>query len=64
MTCDELMSIVWGAVIRQHTAKGERERRVPKETADALRSAGLFKTWVPKGLGGWEVEPVAACRMF
>lgn len=51
-------------VIREHGPKGEIERRVPKEVADALRAAGLFKTWIPESLGGWEVEPVVACRMF
>lgn len=66
MRYDELMSIVQSVepTIREHAARGERERRVPQETADALREAGLFKTWVPKSLGGWEVEPLAACRMF
>jgi alkylation response protein AidB-like acyl-CoA dehydrogenase len=66
MTYEELISIVRRVepVIREHAAEGERERRVPKETADALRAAGLFRTWVPKSLGGFEVEPVAACRAF
>jgi alkylation response protein AidB-like acyl-CoA dehydrogenase len=66
MTRDELMAIVRDIepVIRKHAAAGERDRRVPKETADAIRTAGLFKIWVPKALGGWEVDPVTGCRVF
>jgi alkylation response protein AidB-like acyl-CoA dehydrogenase len=64
VTHDELISIIRRVepVIREHAARGERERRVPKETADALRAAGLFKLWLPKEFGGWQMEPLAACR--
>jgi alkylation response protein AidB-like acyl-CoA dehydrogenase len=66
MTYEDLLTIVRRVepVIREHADRGERDRRVPTETADAFRAAGLFKTWVPKTLGGWEVEPVAACRIY
>lgn len=66
MNYEELSSILRGVepTIRRHGLEGERQRWVPQETADALRDAGLFKIWLPRPLGGWEVEPVVACRIF
>ena len=66
MKDEELGALIRGLepIIREHGPRGEIERRVPKEVADSLRAAGLFRTWIPKSLGGWEVEPVVACRMF
>jgi alkylation response protein AidB-like acyl-CoA dehydrogenase len=66
MRSEELSSVIQqlSPAIREHAPKGEIERRVPKEVADALRAAGLFKTWIPKALGGWEIEPVVAIRAF
>lgn len=64
MEYGELLSRVQGleTLIREHSAEGERERRVPKATAEAIRAAGLLKVWVPRTLGGDEMSPVDACR--
>ncbi|MHC5064049.1 MAG: acyl-CoA dehydrogenase family protein [Planctomycetota bacterium] len=66
MEFEELMAIVRRVepTIHENRAQGERERRVPNATAKALVEAGLLKTWIPKALGGWEVDPITACRMF
>jgi len=66
MEINDLLAVVRRVepVIRENAAEGERERRVPKATAEALVKSGLLKTWVPEALGGWGVEPPAACRLF
>jgi alkylation response protein AidB-like acyl-CoA dehydrogenase len=51
-------------ILRAGASVAETERNVPKSTVDAIRDAGLFKIWVPKNLGGWEVDPVTALRIF
>jgi alkylation response protein AidB-like acyl-CoA dehydrogenase len=42
----------------------EADCKVPKEAIDAIREAGLFRIWIPEKLGGWDVDPVTACRIF
>jgi len=66
MDAEDLLAIARQVepVIRENTAQGERERRVPKATAEALVKSGLLKIWVPEALGGREVGPVRACRLF
>ncbi|HEV8360742.1 MAG TPA: acyl-CoA dehydrogenase family protein [Candidatus Thermoplasmatota archaeon] len=49
--------------LREHAAEGERQRRVPKASWDALRSAGLLRLYLPKGLGGLEADPVTVARV-
>lgn len=40
--------------IRAHAAEGERDRRLPDATREALRGAGLFGMLQPRGCGGLE----------
>jgi alkylation response protein AidB-like acyl-CoA dehydrogenase len=42
--------------LRERAAEAERERRIPKATIDELQSAGLFKLFVPRRLGGHEAS--------
>jgi alkylation response protein AidB-like acyl-CoA dehydrogenase len=51
-------------VVRQYAASAERERRLPPAVMTALVEAGLLRTWVPRALGGLELEPVAALQLF
>ena len=51
-------------VIRNGAARAESEGNVPAEVREALRAAGLFRIWIPASLGGWEVDPVTALRIF
>jgi len=50
------------SVISEHADDGERIARVPDATAAAFREAGLFNMWLPKSLGGWEVDPISGCK--
>ncbi len=42
--------------VRAQAAAAERARRVPDETAQALRAAGLFRMVQPRRFGGWEQD--------
>src|SRR5256885_16549395 len=39
-------------LIREHAARGERERRVPEESLKALIDAGVFRLGQPRRYGG------------
>ncbi len=39
----------------------ERERVIPQDVLDAMHAARLFRTLIPKSLGGEEVEPTVFC---
>ena len=51
-------------IIRQHADEAERERRLSTPVAGAMRDAGLYRMWRPKALGGLEVDPMTAFRVF
>ena len=48
-----------GPVLSANTAEGERLRRLPQESFDALTSSGLLTMLTPKSMGGLEVDPVS-----
>lgn len=43
-------------LLRANAAAGDRDRRLPEETIDALVKSGLFRIWVPKRYGGYEAD--------
>ena len=51
-------------VIRAHAADAKRERRLSAPVAAAMRAAGLYRMWRPKGLGGLEVDPMTAFQVL
>jgi indole-3-acetate monooxygenase len=50
-------------LIEQYRDEGERQRRLPQPLFQALRDAGLFSLWVPRSLGGAEVDVETSMRV-
>ncbi|ANY07757.1 oxidoreductase [Pseudonocardia sp. HH130630-07] len=44
-----------GPLVAEHSARGDRDRRLPDEVVSALTDAGLFDLSVPRALGGPEL---------
>ena len=51
-------------IIREHLDSIDRERCLPKPVVRGLVEAGVFRLLVPRSLGGDEVDPLTACRVF
>lgn len=47
-----------GPTLRRNAEVSDREGRLPSESLDALRDAGMFRLYAPRALGGLEVDPV------
>jgi alkylation response protein AidB-like acyl-CoA dehydrogenase len=50
-------------VVEQYRDEAERTRRLPQPLFRALRDAGLFSLWVPRNLGGAEVDLETSVRV-
>ena len=48
-----------GPVLKANVAEGERLRRLPQGSFDALTSSGLLTMLTPRSMGGLEVDPVS-----
>lgn len=53
-----------GPLIKEHSAAGERNRRVPAAVIQAMKDVGLVRMMTPKSLGGLELDPVTSARVF
>ena len=45
-------------VLEETEEQAERERCMPDVAVSAIRASGVWKTAVPKAVGGWEASPV------
>jgi len=51
-------------LIRQYAEEAEQNRTLSMPVVKALRDAGFFRMWTPKGLGGLEVDLPTSYRIF
>ena len=49
--------------IREHLDRIEQERRLPEAVVCGLIDAGVFRMFMPRSLGGDEIDPMSACRV-
>ena len=47
-------------VLRENAAVADRECRLPDASVEAMREVGLYRMWIPRALGGFEIDPVSA----
>jgi alkylation response protein AidB-like acyl-CoA dehydrogenase len=52
-----------GPVLRRNAERSDRECKLPAESLDVMREAGLLRLYVPRSLGGLEVDPVTHTRI-
>lgn len=52
------------ALIDEHAAEGDKLGRLSDPVVDALHDAGIFGMWVPKALGGSELDPVSSLKVI
>ena len=52
------------ALIDEHAAEGDERGRLSDPVVDALHDAGIFGMWVPKELGGSELDPVSSLKVI
>ena len=52
------------ALIDEHAAEADERGRLSDPVVDALHDAGLFGMWVPKVLGGSELDPVSSLKVI
>jgi alkylation response protein AidB-like acyl-CoA dehydrogenase len=50
--------------IRARAREGERLRTMPPELVDRVEAAGLFALWLPRSLGGLELDPATIVRII
>jgi indole-3-acetate monooxygenase len=51
-------------LLRSGGVRGEAERDLLPEIVEALRENGFFRIWRPRALGGMELHPTTAMRVF
>ncbi|MGH3852907.1 MAG: acyl-CoA dehydrogenase family protein [Pseudonocardiaceae bacterium] len=69
MTCDAAAGALEAAralapEIRDRAREGERLRTMPPELAERIEEAGLFAVWLPRSLGGLELDPTTVVKII
>lgn len=61
---DDIVSAVESIapVLREGAQSADRDGKLTESVADALHDAGVFGMWVPKELGGAELDPVSSLK--
>jgi indole-3-acetate monooxygenase len=51
-------------LVREHVAEADALARLPDALVRALLDAGLFRLWIPKNCGGFELSLVGALKVY
>lgn len=52
-----------GALLREHAPHADRDARLPAPSVQALRDGGFFRLYVPRSLGGTELDPLTHAQV-
>jgi alkylation response protein AidB-like acyl-CoA dehydrogenase len=50
-------------LIQASVEESERARRLPAHLVEAMARSGLFRLWIPRGMGGEETDPTTLVRV-
>lgn len=53
-----------GPTLRRHAAEADRLARLPDAVVRALLGAGLFRLWIPRSCGGFELDLPETLRVY
>jgi alkylation response protein AidB-like acyl-CoA dehydrogenase len=53
-----------GSIANEHADWGDRHGRLAEPVVDALHDEGLYGMWVPRSLGGAELDPVSSLQVI
>jgi alkylation response protein AidB-like acyl-CoA dehydrogenase len=53
-----------GALAAEHADYGDKNGRLAQEVVDAFHREGLYAMWVPRSLGGAELDPISSLQVI